>query len=828
MWRQQPEVGRFGPIFFFLKSAFKRLLSIFVLAPVCHYAAAQQEWNLNKIKDADYQFEVPGFYLANKAKYSSQQYPSTLFTHIAYHDNADLSIHQLSTNDYLKSPFNNYIMIRRDTSGPRGAVNADILLRGSTSNYGKDFAPIDNEEFVVLADNKGDGWDEAKLFNSLLKDSTQLLLCRITSKNKLVWHQVYGGSSAEYGVAIAQTPDGNLLVLAQTQSGDGLVQGYHGGKDIWLLKIRITDGTIIWQNTIGTNVDEIPKDMEILADGSILLAGTAQPSALFPSSYAGFNAFLMKMDATGKVQWTKTFGGDQYDDITAIVPDMDGGFLSIGNSASGNGDYPGNKGGMDVYIMHHNSMGDITWQKQYGGKNDEQAGDIAQGTCDSTIYASMTTEFASTIPSFSSYPAYCQNQGIKICMTNAGIQTYYFQDDARYYYGGDEYFNNNIITSIVANRQGGILALGNRHARWGGGHSVQAEGKVSRSYHTIEFGVPLRRVSVDTSLCPEQTYLGKSFSADTLYSDTLRIPYCNIDTLIIFHRIRVNADRFTQKDTTVCYGDKLNGQAVFSDFVQTDTVTVRSVCGTLYRITALKVAVVPPLDPALGADTTICKDATLLLIANSAGTTYKWQDGKTGSSYTVTGKGMYTVSITDASGCLSHDSIIVTQSDLFLEPVKDTIINYPASWTIHPNTNGTLNWKPDPSLSCTSCASSILSPASTTTYQLSAIKDGCSISESFSVTVNKGFYLYIPNAFSPNGDNTNDLFRVKTNATGSFSLAIYNRYGQLIFNSHEPGVGWDGTFHGLPQPAGAYTYVLQYKDMNGRNEIKKKSLLLVR
>jgi gliding motility-associated-like protein len=73
--------------------------------------------------------------------------------------------------------------------------------------------------------------------------------------------------------------------------------------------------------------------------------------------------------------------------------------------------------------------------------------------------------------------------------------------------------------------------------------------------------------------------------------------------------------------------------------------------------------------------------------------------------------------------------------------------------------------------------------------------------------------IIIPNSFTPNDDGTNDVFRVIGNlSVNSFTFNIYNRYGELIFNTTEKSKGWDGRFKGVLQPIGVYLYMVSYKE----------------
>ena len=72
--------------------------------------------------------------------------------------------------------------------------------------------------------------------------------------------------------------------------------------------------------------------------------------------------------------------------------------------------------------------------------------------------------------------------------------------------------------------------------------------------------------------------------------------------------------------------------------------------------------------------------------------------------------------------------------------------------------------------------------------------------------------IYLPNAFSPDGDGLNDVFQAKTSFQniGSFTMSVYNRWGELVFESSDISLGWDGMHEGKACPMGTYVYSLEY------------------
>jgi gliding motility-associated-like protein len=87
---------------------------------------------------------------------------------------------------------------------------------------------------------------------------------------------------------------------------------------------------------------------------------------------------------------------------------------------------------------------------------------------------------------------------------------------------------------------------------------------------------------------------------------------------------------------------------------------------------------------------------------------------------------------------------------------------------------------------------------------------GCKDSFSRQLCILDTVYVYIPTAFSPNGDGQNDVFSLSITAVKRFQIEIYNRWGELIFESNDPHFQWDGTIQGVESPVGAYMYKVSY------------------
>ena len=115
-------------------------------------------------------------------------------------------------------------------------------------------------------------------------------------------------------------------------------------------------------------------------------------------------------------------------------------------------------------------------------------------------------------------------------------------------------------------------------------------------------------------------------------------------------------------------------------------------------------------------------------------------------------------------------------------------------------------------------------------YYSSVTIDGCSASDT--VWVQKDCYLDLPNVFTPNGDGVNDYFyprQLLTKGMTSFSMNIYNRWGQLVYQTSSlDGRGWDGNFNGQPQPEAVYVYIIDAGFKDGQVEHHQGNLTLLR
>lgn len=139
-------------------------------------------------------------------------------------------------------------------------------------------------------------------------------------------------------------------------------------------------------------------------------------------------------------------------------------------------------------------------------------------------------------------------------------------------------------------------------------------------------------------------------------------------------------------------------------------------------------------------------------------------------------------------------------------------------------------WTPSTGLSATDIANPVANNMVDRTYYLRAFTpEGCESFDTISIKIYKGPDIYVPTAFTPNGDGRNDVLRPVAVGISIFDyFAVYNRYGQLVFKSSNPNTGWDGKVKGGDQQTGSFVWMVSGTDFRGNKIFKKGSVLLIR
>lgn len=229
----------------------------------------------------------------------------------------------------------------------------------------------------------------------------------------------------------------------------------------------------------------------------------------------------------------------------------------------------------------------------------------------------------------------------------------------------------------------------------------------------------------------------------------------------------------------------------------------------------------------LGPDINACVDSSVTLSPGNIPGNYTWNNGSTGKTLTVNQDGQYSLKINDGL-CQNSDSISVVfdQTIPTFELGPDTIVCLNTFITIgaQPSNADNFIWN-------TGESTPFIDVTETATYQLTA-SNQCGI---YTDTVyverdNCNCGVFVPNAFSPNGDGLNELaVPIVTCILQNYSFSIFNRWGEKIFESNEIGQGWDGIYKNQKQPTDNYIFYLNYQLVDSdKQEEQHGSLMLLR
>lgn len=247
-------------------------------------------------------------------------------------------------------------------------------------------------------------------------------------------------------------------------------------------------------------------------------------------------------------------------------------------------------------------------------------------------------------------------------------------------------------------------------------------------------------------------------------------------------------------------------------------------------------------------DTAFCLGDEAPFFISGGGHFFRWYEYDNGqflppNSVNVQGKGAafispqqsteYRIVISDTVFCfdtLSANIEILPLPDVRILNEDDTTVKFGSSFQLLASGARFYNWSPVSSLNNPNISYPVAHPTEDTKYIVGGIgTNGCRAFDTLNVIVDKRDNLFVPSAFSPNGDGKNDLFRV-TNLSFQriMEFRVFNRWGQEVFSTNDSRGGWDGTWAGVPQEMGTYNYLIRVAYPDGFVETYRGETTLIR
>ncbi|MBX2933715.1 MAG: gliding motility-associated C-terminal domain-containing protein [Ferruginibacter sp.] len=395
-----------------------------------------------------------------------------------------------------------------------------------------------------------------------------------------------------------------------------------------------------------------------------------------------------------------------------------------------------------------------------------------------------------------------------------------------YLYDNSPYYNGNTIcsgidTPIYVKSPMYIKPLQNITIEEAGAMPV----KVNSVYPdaVLNLTLPKQEICTETSICDTIKIIGTGkYHCLTNPIDSFKIirnPLCKRNTNWQVDSAFIKILSSTDTSLKVQYVKPYRGfvKVAFGGCYLTDSVAI--------EVNEAKASV------SLGNDSMLCPGKSITLKTDYTFKTYVWQDGSKLDSLVATQPGKYWVTVSDSCDNVFADTIEIKPFDTFLQlhypqaicPDDTAIINLPTSLYNY-------NWQPSSSANLQNYQWHLF-PASSTIFNISGERmPGCILSDTVMVLVKDcPEYMYFPNAFTPNNDGTNDVY--KPGYKGRllfFELTIFNRYGQTVYRTKDPDAGWNGNFNNNKPLPGSYVWICKYQFSNKPIKEEKGMFTLIR
>lgn len=262
-----------------------------------------------------------------------------------------------------------------------------LLGGGSNENFYSVNQATDNGYFISGTTASSNSGTLTGINNN---GSNDAWIIKLNSSGNTVWQKLLGGDGFDRFISNALTADGGYIAVGTegSSSGSGTLTGItnHGSLDGWIVKLNAS-GNTTWQTTFGSSSDDQFQAVQQASDGGYIIAGSAagENGGTFGSltGYGAYDAWIVKTNQNGALQWQQIAGGTGYDFGQGVNITADGGYIVAAQTES----LPSNAGtlhnltqhgGYDGYVIKLDKNGNTTWQDLYGGSADDNMLGIQQ------------------------------------------------------------------------------------------------------------------------------------------------------------------------------------------------------------------------------------------------------------------------------------------------------------------------------------------------------------------------------------------------------------------------------------------------------------------
>jgi uncharacterized delta-60 repeat protein len=256
-----------------------------------------------------------------------------------------------------------------------GGSVSDVCALAPAPTFAKTIGGSNGDYARSITQSSDGGYVVAGYTASFGAGGVDFYVVKLDSSGNVQWTKTIGGSGADIAYSIIQSSDGGYVVAGETYSFGA------GDRDFYVVKLD-SSGNVQWTKTIGGSDRDVAYSIIQSSDGGYVIAGDTRS---FGAGWYDF--YVVKLDSLGNVQWTKTIGGSYGDYARSITQSSDGGYVVAGYTASFGA------GGVDFYVVKLDSSGNVQWTKTIGGSSDDYAYSIIQSSDGGYVVAGETYSF---------------------------------------------------------------------------------------------------------------------------------------------------------------------------------------------------------------------------------------------------------------------------------------------------------------------------------------------------------------------------------------------------------------------------------------------------
>ena len=218
---------------------------------------------------------------------------------------------------------------------------------GTQADLNKDVIETDDSGFLLVGVSDSPDFD---ISNAIGADDFWVI--KVSAIGEKVWERSYGGLETDRAFSIARTDDGNYILAGESRSLGQDVSNPKGGGDIWIVKINASNGSILWEQSLGGTEFDTSRGIKKMDNGSFAIAGSSRSTDMDASNNYGANdAWLLIVDSDGTLEYETTIGGSDIDFGNDVMETSVNEIVFVGSTLSNDFDIPLNKGNKDVLIF---------------------------------------------------------------------------------------------------------------------------------------------------------------------------------------------------------------------------------------------------------------------------------------------------------------------------------------------------------------------------------------------------------------------------------------------------------------------------------------------